>query len=865
MRFLSILAAVLLIGTASGTLLAQTTGRLAGRILTSSAESLTGANVLITGTSMGAAADLEGDYFINNVPPGVYSVRFSMIGFQTRIVENVEISIDRTTRVDVRLDEETVTGQEIVVEAFRAPPVQKDRTYQRQTISSEQLETMPVNNITELLEMQAGVLREIRTIPISSLPLFGEYATAPSDGFHFRGGREGESVYLFDGVNVTDALWGGFNIDQIGELTLDALEIQTGTFGPQHGEGMSAVIQMATPSLVPDNLRIRAKVYSDALLPDKISDNTTNGEVRVEIPIGRRLGFVGSSRQYATDGYLFGYIYPEYVDSDGVIKTGEGEVVPMQYQDEGLSFGKFIAQPTRDIKLELGGFLSATRRGQYHHFFKYNPFGTPRVSLDSRLLYARINHMLSTKTFYEITLARYERDFRSRVYDNPELYAILPQRSTAEFSIVGEDWVYFDSGFDRNQADAHLTSQLNKVHQVRVGATGEWLLTAMERYNPDPSRDSLGVLQFGIRESYEYRPRKFAGYVLDKMEFDDIGMVLNLGLRIDVIDPNRTYPADISDPLGEVKQQPARSYLSPRIGVSFPIAEQAAFRFGYGSYYQFPDFFQLYQGANRAYPRFPAPNVISVPGAIASDDIKEEHTVNYEAGLQLKVSETISLDATAFYRESSDLIGIRIAEATGEAAGARFPVFENIDFATVKGIELSVRRRLDEGFGGFLNYTYSRALVTSSVLFEQSQDVTRTFPALWDRPHVVSVGAFFVLPGDWGGSAFGSISSGTPYTFSRFDPNGERAPMIVSNDLMVYKGFDWAGTNWRAFVQVRNLIDRRNVWWVYADSGIAGKDANDATSDDYTDNPAMWGPGRRVQLGVQMTIDRVRLPGRPNR
>ncbi len=52
----------------------------------------------------------------------------------------------------------------------------------------------------------------------------------------------------------------------------------------------------------------------------------------------------------------------------------------------------------------------------------------------------------------------------------------------------------------------------------------------------------------------------------------------------------------------------------------------------------------------------------------------------------------------------------------------------------------------------------------------------------------------------------------------------------------------------------KRLIDR-NVWWVYADSGIAGKDANDATSDDYTDNPAMWGPGRRVQLGLQMTID----------
>lgn len=859
MRQVLVAAAGLLLVLSSYPLQGQTTGKIAGRILEAGGEALVGSNVLIAGTSLGAAADLDGDYFINNVPPGTYTLRFSMIGFQTRVVEAVEVLVDRTTRVDARLQPETLTGEEIIVEAFRAPPVQKDRTYQRQTIASEQLETMPVNNMTELLEMQAGVLREIRTIPINSLPLFGEYATAPSDGFHFRGGREGESVYLFDGVNVTDALWGGFNIDQIGELTLDALEIQTGTFGPQHGEAMSAVIQMTTPSAIPERPHLRAKIYSDALFPDDISDNTTNGEIRLHAPIGRKAAVLGSVRRYNTDGYLFGYIYPEYIDTDGLAKEGPAEIVPMQYQDESLAFGKVIAQPTSSIKLEFGGFLSSTQRGQYHHFFKYNPFGTPRVGLDSRLGYLRLNHMLSASTFYEVTLARYDRDFVSRVYDNPELYAILPQRSTAEFSIVGEDWVYFDSGFARNEADVHLTSQVTKVHQLRFGVTGEWLETSMERYNPDPSRDSLGVLQFGIRESYDYRPRKAAAYLLDKMEFDEIGMVLNLGLRFDVIDPNRTYPASISDPLGPTEDQPARAYLSPRVGVSFPIAERAAFRFGYGSYYQFPDFFQLYQGANRAYPRFPAPNVISVPGAVAADDIKEEHTVNYEAGLQLRLSESISMDATAFYRESSNLIGIKIAEAVGEAAGARFPVFENIDFATVKGVEVSVRKRLSSGFGGFLNYTFSRALVTSSVLFEQSQDVTRTFPALWDRPHVVSAGLYFVLPGEWGGSVFGSLSSGTPYTYTRFDPNAERAPMIVGNDLMLYKGFTLAGTSWRAFVQVRNVIDRKNVWWVYADSGIAGKDANDATSDDYTNNPAMWGPGRRLQVGVQLNVDGFRF------
>ena len=50
-------------------------------------------------------------------------------------------------------------------------------------------------------------------------------------------------------------------------------------------------------------------------------------------------------------------------------------------------------------------------------------------------------------------------------------------------------------------------------------------------------------------------------------------------------------------------------------------------------------------------------------------------------------------------------------------------------------------------------------------------------------------------------------------------------------------------------------MNEKNVWWVYSDSGRAGSDANPATSYDYTNNPAMWGPGRRIQVGVSLWAD----------
>ena len=832
---------------------AQTTGALAGTVTDDAGQPLLGVAVLVEGTSRGAATDADGAYRVLNVPAGTHDVRVSFIGYGTKLIEGVQITVDKTTFLDVELAEAVIEGGDVVVQAFRVPPVETDRTFKRQVISEEELEALPVNTITDLVTMQAGVVRDIQTVPTTSQPLFGEYSTTPSDGFHFRGGRDGEAVYYFDGINVTDNLWGGFNIDQVGELSLNALEIQTGTFGPQYGEGMSAVVQMTTPDVVPDGFRLRAKGTTDALFPGDVSDGLASGEAQVTVPLGSRVGFVGSARGYSTDGQLYGFIYPDYVDTDGTDLTGDPVEVPMQYQDERTVSGKLIAQPTAALKLTAGGFLTDTQRGVYNHFFKYNPFGTPRVLLDSRLGYVRLNHAVGTKTYYDVTVGRYERGFRSRVFDTPELYAILPQRATGEFSITGEDFVFFDSAFDRNLVQANVTTQLGS-HQLRVGTAGEWLAVSMERYNPDPSTGDDGALQFGIRESYDFSPRKYSAFASDKIEVVDIGMVLNIGLRLDVVDPNRPYPVDITDPFGETGDQPARAYVSPRLGVSFPIGEQAAFRFGYGTYRQFPDFFQLYQGANETYDRYPSPNVLVVPGALASSDIEEETTTNYETGVQVKLGPATSFDATAFYRESANLIGVQIVEATGEAAGARYPVFSNLDFATARGIELTLRQQ-GEVVSGFVNYTYSRAYVTSSVLFQQATDLTRTFPAAWDRPHVLSTGLFVRAPGEWGGSAFVSLSSGTPYTFTRFDPNAERAPFILTNDLQVSKGFSVGGATARGFVQVRNVLGRRNVWWVYADSGVAGVDANPATSDDYTDNPAMWGPGRRLQIGLQLDLD----------
>ena len=104
----------------------------------------------------------------------------------------------------------------------------------------------------------------------------------------------------------------------------------------------------------------------------------------------------------------------------------------------------------------------------------------------------------------------------------------------------------------------------------------------------------------------------------------------------------------------------------------------------------------------------------------------------------------------------------------------------------------------------------------------------------------------------WGFTLYGYLASGFPYTRTQFNPNGERGPSQSSLDMNLYKNFKFFNFNQQIFLQVNNLFNEKNVWWVYSDSGIAGKDANEATSDDYTNNPSMWGPGRTMQIGIRL-------------
>ena len=216
-----ILKPITILCVLAGMLFAGQTGKISGRVTDSqSGEALAGCNVLVQGTSMGAATDANGEYFIINLSPGSYYLAFSMIGYASYTAEFVQVNIDVTTPVNAALTTEALQMAGVSVTAER-PAIENTLTSSKHIVSGDIMSRMAITDVNDVIKTLPGVIE------------FG-------GDLHIRGGRSGEEMYLVDGASVTNAVMGGqaipVNPNMIGEL-----QLITGTFNAEYGQAMSGL------------------------------------------------------------------------------------------------------------------------------------------------------------------------------------------------------------------------------------------------------------------------------------------------------------------------------------------------------------------------------------------------------------------------------------------------------------------------------------------------------------------------------------------------------------------------------------------------------------------------------------------------
>ena len=122
----------------------EETGTLAGMVTdVSSGAALPGANVVVEGTDLGAAADASGSYLIENVPAGSYTVTASVIGYKSSS-ETVSVSTS-TAVVNFSLATAVLQMSSLEVLASRAgenTPVAYTNVSKAETVSYTHL-TLP--------------------------------------------------------------------------------------------------------------------------------------------------------------------------------------------------------------------------------------------------------------------------------------------------------------------------------------------------------------------------------------------------------------------------------------------------------------------------------------------------------------------------------------------------------------------------------------------------------------------------------------------------------------------------------------------------------------------------------------------------
>lgn len=165
-----------------GITFAGITGKIAGTVKdANTGEPLPGVNIVVTGTTMGAATALDGHYFIINIPPGTYSVEASMIGYGRIRKSGVMVSVDHTTPIDFDLKVASIVGQEVTVVAQKEI-VPMDVSSSHIVAEGKEIAEVPmVTDLGQYIGLQAGI-----------------------EGNVIRGGGLDQTGFMMDGLSVVD-------------------------------------------------------------------------------------------------------------------------------------------------------------------------------------------------------------------------------------------------------------------------------------------------------------------------------------------------------------------------------------------------------------------------------------------------------------------------------------------------------------------------------------------------------------------------------------------------------------------------------------------------------------------------------------
>lgn len=860
--FLSGLAVLICLALLASVSAAQTTGSVAGKVTSSDGKPLAYANVVIVGSTWGAFTKDDGSFKVVSLPPGTYTVRVTMVGYEDQSVPGVVVTAGSTATAEFKIKEKPTTIQEVEIFAVRER-IKTKSTQTGYTISTDDAANLPVSDITDLIALKAGVI-------------------ARTDGLHVRGGRAGEVQIQVDGVPVRDPLVGGSV--SLAMVAIEDVEQIMGGLDAQYGNAQSAVINYKTREggdTFEGNLSYFTDDYGQ---PDNTYDNLDRFTLGVGGPSPvKNLTYYVSGEGVFQDNYPMTNRRRNRTKILNFISVGDRKSNTVRLQ------GKLAWRPGKTQKLTAELLNERNRFDVYSHIWSRDGWvetyttTTPTqdvvrrwgnwspTQVDSTYVYYNAaehtptttrrfgqvklawSHALDAATFYSVKMSRnsFYNDTRVQGKDPWEyegtardyFFNYRDPLASSEFFVIGGDFPtlnhretkVYNSKFD-------VTRKRNR-HTFQAGMEGTY--NDMSFYQVDNAYQTSAMGEIGTRTRYHYYNPEGGAYLQDKWEHE--GMVLNIGLRYDLFSVGQQLS------ISEVKERVKKQW-SPRVGIAYPISDRDVFSFHYGRFYQIPDRSFIFDDREALDGR-----------TRGNANLTNETTVAYQAAIQHLFSEAVSGQFSVYYKDIFGLLTSEQRAVDGQVGNITYWV--NRDYASSRGFEATLTRRFANNFQGELNYAFS---VATGVASDPAQATQSNFVYLpiseqaldWDIRHSFSVQFVLAQPQAWSASFIWSFESGSPYTpwgrnTRELKPevvNSRRLPSSTDLAVKVEKSYQVWGQRFKVFLDGQNILDTKNITNL---SPVNRPTPPGRTDNDYQIYYTETGRGGGAYVGADRTGDGV--------